>query len=93
MISLVVGFAAASFIERPDAIVQPEESDDASRMSFDRTVPLEERIRSLEQAVSDERMARQVLQDEVLNLTLELERMSPDVGLVEIAATGRNNRC
>lgn len=44
-----------------------------SPSTFDHSLPLEERIRALEQAVSDERYARQLLQDELFVLTAELE--------------------
>lgn len=44
--------------------------------SFDPSAPFEDRIAALEQAVSDERQARQLLQEEVLILTEELERLS-----------------
>jgi membrane-associated protease RseP (regulator of RpoE activity) len=88
LISLVVGFAVAAVVNRPVAIphMASDTADSGRSVSFDRAAPLEQRIRSLEQAVSDERMARQLLQDEVLILTMELERLSPDVGLVEVEA-------
>jgi hypothetical protein len=41
--------------------------------SFDQDLPVEQRIAALEQAVSDERQARQLLQEEVFYLTSELE--------------------
>lgn len=44
--------------------------------SFDRSLPLEQRIQALEQAVSDERYARQLLQDEMFVLTEELEALT-----------------
>ncbi len=42
---------------------------------------VETRIAALEQAVSDERLARQLLQQEVLFLTEELEQLSAGNGL------------
>lgn len=44
--------------------------------TFDPGLPIESRIAALEQAVSDERLARQLLQEEVFYLTSELERFS-----------------
>jgi C-terminal processing protease CtpA/Prc len=44
--------------------------------SFDAGQPVEDRIAALERAVSDERFARQVLQEEVFYLTSELEQFS-----------------
>jgi hypothetical protein len=44
--------------------------------SFDDSLPLDERIRALEQAVSDERYARQLLQDELFVLTAEIEALT-----------------
>lgn len=66
-ISLTVGFAAASWTDRPPADVMTDDS------GFDRSAPLEERVRALEQALSSERFARQLLQDELFYLTAELE--------------------
>lgn len=80
VIASVAGFAAAfavaSFIytadRHPDAA--PAATEVAS--SFDESLPLGERIAALEQAVSDEQVARQLLEDEVYYLTSELERFS-----------------
>jgi C-terminal processing protease CtpA/Prc len=44
--------------------------------SFDADLPVEDRITALERAVSDERFARQLLQEEVFYLTSELERIA-----------------
>ncbi|MEX2124362.1 MAG: PDZ domain-containing protein [Woeseia sp.] len=56
---------------------------DSASSSFERSAPLEERIRALEQAVSDERYARQLLQDELFVLTEEIDAVtaqrSPEV--------------
>jgi membrane-associated protease RseP (regulator of RpoE activity) len=46
-----------------------------SLSSFDRSAPLADRIRALEQAVSDERYARQLLQDELFVLTEEIDAL------------------
>lgn len=43
---------------------------------FDASLAIEDRIAALEQAVSDERQARQLLQEEVFYLTSELELLS-----------------
>jgi len=71
-VSLAVGFAAAGWIDR-----EPPATGAAAPMAeplvFDHSLPLEVRIRALEQAVSDERYARQLLQEEVLFLTDRLE--------------------
>ncbi len=82
--SLVIGFAAASWMALPDWADEPATSDDstAAGMSFDASAPVEERMRALEQAVSDERFARQLLQEEVFYLTSELERISIDSDFV-----------
>ena len=47
----------------------------SSTSTFDQSLPVEARIRALEQAVSDERYARQLLQDELFVLTGELESL------------------
>jgi hypothetical protein len=55
----------------------------AGPSAFDSSLPLEQRIQALEQAVSDERYARQLLQDELFVLTSEVEALTamraPDV--------------
>ena len=66
-ISLTVGFAAASWIDRRPAEVVTDVAE------FDASAPLEDRVRALEQALSSERFARQLLQDELFYLTAELE--------------------
>ena len=79
-ISLVVGFAAASWIVNPEQPIEPDQSSDntTSAGSFNSQAPVDERIRALEQAVSDERYARQVLQEEVWFLSEELLQLSTD---------------
>ena len=78
LISLAVGLAAASWLASPDVppAAQPIESPVVSS-SFDSGAPLEQRISALEQALGQERQARQLLQEEVLVLTIELERLAP----------------
>jgi len=75
-ISLVVGFAAASWIYTADT--EPELVTGMMEVtsSFDTGLPVEERIAALERAVSDERFARQLLQEEVFYLTAELEQIA-----------------
>ena len=48
----------------------------AASSTFDAALPLEERIEALERAVSDERYARQLLQDELFVLTSEIEALT-----------------
>jgi hypothetical protein len=76
-VSLLVGFAAASWIDG-DARIRSADpiTDTAARSAFDRSLPMEERIQALEQAVSDERSARQLLQEEVLFLSDRLKEAS-----------------
>jgi PDZ domain len=61
-----------------------------SAVTFDQSLSVEARIRALEQAVSDERYARQLLQEELFILTGELETLTanrpPDVALDRSAA-------
>jgi hypothetical protein len=74
VICLFAGFAAARWLVlAPGPVSSPEE---ASATGFDTSQPVEERIAALERAVSDERFARQLLQEEVFYLTSELERMT-----------------
>lgn len=68
ILSASAAFAAATWVYSPARQTQPA----ASNMSFDSGLPVDARIAALEQAVSQERMARQLLQEEVLYLTDEL---------------------
>ena len=75
-ISLVVGFAAASWMETSLISTNPgqAESSESAMPSFDAAAPVEERIRVLEQAVIQEQQARQFLEDEILILREEIEQ-------------------
>jgi PDZ domain len=56
----------------------PAHAAGAEASSFDRSAPLAERIRALEQAVSDERYARQLLQEELIVLTGEIDALTAE---------------
>ena len=75
-ISLIVGFAAASWMGT--AILAPgsQETGQAAAgvAAFDAAAPVEERIRALERVVVEEREARYWLEEEVFVLREELER-------------------
>ena len=75
-VSLVVGFAAASWIYTADTGPELPAGTIEVTSAFDAGLPVEERIAALERAVSDERFARQLLQDEVFYLTVELEQIA-----------------
>ena len=66
-ISLAAGFAAAAFVLRP-AVTTPAQVAAAS-------VPGDERLQALESAVSEERMARQMLEEQLLLLFDEIDRL------------------
>ena len=75
-ISLIVGFAAASWME---ATLVPSESaatgpSESNASPLDAAAPVEERIRVLERAVMEEREARQWLEEEVFVLREEIEQ-------------------
>ena len=75
-ISLVVGFAAASWMETTilSSGSETTEPSESSVSAFDAAAPVEERIRALERAVLEEREARQWLEEEVFVLREELEQ-------------------
>jgi C-terminal processing protease CtpA/Prc len=79
--SFAAAFAAASWIYTADT--EPEEVTGMmeAASSFDAGLPVEERIAALERAVSDERFARQLLQEEVFYLTAELEQITGTNGV------------
>jgi C-terminal processing protease CtpA/Prc len=57
-----------------------------ANISFDQEQPVLERIAALERAVSDERQARQWLEEEVFFLTDELQRLTEDEFIAEPAS-------
>ena len=72
---VTVGAAGAYLLSDASApIVEPRVGTD----TFDASRPVAERLAALEQAVADERAARQLLQEEVFYLTSELERLGDD---------------
>jgi hypothetical protein len=77
LLSAGVAFGAAGlyFASDPDA---RDVDPDPGTNTFDASQPVVERIAALEKAVSDERAARQLLQEEVFYLTGELERLGGD---------------
>jgi C-terminal processing protease CtpA/Prc len=75
-IGLVVGFAAASWMDMTLVSSGSEEAATAEPgvSSFDAAAPAEERIRALEQALMQEQQARQWLEEEILALREEIEQ-------------------
>ena len=98
IVSSAAAFAAASWIYQVDSR-QDFDSDQAAA-AFNSGLPVEDRITALEQAVSDERQARQWLQEEVLYLTKELELLSvgddaapqPEIEVEQPAVDSRSAR-
>jgi C-terminal processing protease CtpA/Prc len=76
--SFAAAFAAASFIYMADSAPEAPASVMEGASTFDAGLPVEQRVAALERAVSDERFARQLLQEEVFYLTSELERVAGD---------------
>ena len=74
--SFAAAFAAASWIYTADTQPEVATSTKVVTSAFDAGLPVEYRIAALERAVSDERFARQLLQEEVFYLTVELEQMA-----------------
>ncbi len=71
VLSATAAFAAATWVYLPE---KPR-STAAETSSFDTDLPAAERLAALEQAVSQEQYARQLLQEEVMVLTDELESL------------------
>ena len=82
-ISLVVGFAAASWMETALVPKELEQSPDPAPPSFDTAAPVEERIRALEQAVVVEQQARQFLEEEIFILREQIEKRDAEPGDTE----------
>ncbi len=100
--SLIVGFAVASFMTAPTERTQAPagEAGLPAATAFDAQAPLEARILALEQAVSDERYARQVLEEELWFLSEELLQAStvaepaaaPETSTEETGVDSRSSR-
>jgi C-terminal processing protease CtpA/Prc len=82
ILSASAAFAAATWVYSPARQAKIA----TSNLAFDSGLPADARIAALEQAVSQERMARQLLQEEVLYLTEELN------GLTASAESAPENR-
>ncbi|RLA31190.1 MAG: hypothetical protein DRR11_11465 [Gammaproteobacteria bacterium] len=74
IVSFVAAFATASWLYTDGSVSSVDNTQVVT--AFDSGLPVEKRIAALEQAVSDERQARQWLQEEVMYLTGELELLS-----------------
>lgn len=74
-VSLVAGFAAAAIVLRTTGPEPAVEQRPVPVSHFDAAAATEERIRALEAAVSEERQARQLLEDELLVLFAEIDRL------------------
>jgi len=69
VLSATAAFAAATWVYLPET----PRSTVAEPLSFDTDLPAAERLAALEQAVSQEQSARQLLQEEIMFLTEELD--------------------
>lgn len=76
VVSFAAAFAAAGLFYADKA--GPPADSALDTPSFDRNLPMEQRIVALEQAVSVERQARQLLEDEIFYLTNELALQDRD---------------
>ncbi len=100
IVSSAAAFAAASWIYTQNP--SPQVDNPQAATAFDSGLPFEQRIAALELAVSDERQARQWLQEEVMYLTGELELLSggndpepepqPDIDVEEPSVDSRSAR-
>ncbi len=86
VVSLVAGFAAAALVLQSSDSNPASQSAHGSTSHFDETVATEERIRALEAAVSEERRARQLLEEELQILFAELDDL--EASLDERAGAG-----
>ena len=93
VISLAVGFAAASWMETTIVSSEAPLSGQSNIAAFDAAAPVEERIRALEQAVIQEQQARQWLEEEILVLRDEIEQRNAEaVAVEEQGVEARNER-
>ena len=71
--SLLVGFAVGAWVMNGKSMAMPQGY--ANNTDRDANAPMEERLRRLEQIIADEREARLVLEDQLLLLIEDLERL------------------
>ncbi len=83
VISLGIGFAAASWIETTLVSTEVQSIEQSSVSAFDSAAPVEERIRALEQAVIQEQQARQWLEEEIYVLREEIEQRDAEAVAAE----------
>ena len=83
VISLAVGFAAASWMETAIVGSGAPVAGQSEIAAFDSAAPVEERIRALEQAVILEQQARQWLEEEIFVLREEIEQRDDEAVVVE----------
>lgn len=88
VVSFAAAFAMAGWFYAADSDKDDPSVSASGALPFDPALPVEERIAALEQAVSDERAARQLLQEEVFYLTSELDRLSDPRGLERAVQAG-----
>ena len=88
VILLLAGFAAAHWLP----FAGPGAADTEPNPGvphFDASRPIEQRLLELERAVSEERQARQLLQEELVYLTAELDELRPSpADAVAVTASG-----
>jgi len=90
-ISLVAGFAVAAIVLRATDSGSTTQQSVVPASYFDETAATEERIRALEAAVSEERQARQLLEDELFVLFAEIERLEAGGGNRDNAQINRDS--
>ncbi|ANO52420.1 PDZ domain-containing protein [Woeseia oceani] len=79
VIMLLAGFAAARFLPGEAPAGQAALPSEAT-VHFDDQQPVEQRLLALERALGEERQARQLLQEELVYLTAEIDRLRPAPG-------------
>lgn len=75
IVSLVAGFAVGAWMTGDEASETGRPAEQPAAEYFDAAAPLEERLRRLEQVITEERDARLILEDQLQNLIAEIERI------------------
>jgi len=79
IVSLVAGFAVGAWMTGDEASETGRPAEQPAAEYFDAAAPLEERLRRLEQVITEERDARLILEDQLQNLIAEIEPSERDV--------------
>lgn len=88
LLSIVAAFSAATWLSSSDNSTLPAKASNNNESEL----PVDERVSALEQAVRQEQYARQLLQEEVMILTEELDELRGGIAPTPVTDTASDTR-